>query len=133
MKEKHDKKTPGPDLAMERNFLAAERTLMGWIRTSLSMISFGFTIYKFLEFIQSKETASQTISGDSPRNVGLTLLGIGVFSLVISCLQHWKYVKRLRLDPPYSPWDLALVVAALVGLLGLAMIVSIILRIGPLG
>jgi putative membrane protein len=34
------------DLAMERNYLAADRTLMAWMRTSLSMISFGFTIGK---------------------------------------------------------------------------------------
>jgi putative membrane protein len=32
------------ELAIERNYLALERTLMGWARTSLSMISFGFTI-----------------------------------------------------------------------------------------
>ena len=57
----------------------------------------------------------------------------GFFALVIACLQHWKYVKRLKSDQPYRPWDLGLVVAALIGLLGLAMIVSIILRAGPLG
>ena len=69
----------------------------------------------------------------SPRTVGLTLVSLGVFSLVVACLQHWNYVKRLRSDQPYRPWDLGLVVAALIGLLGLAMIVSIILRTGPLG
>ena len=35
-------------LATERTRMAADRTLMGWIRTALSMIGFGFTIYKFL-------------------------------------------------------------------------------------
>ena len=120
-------------LATERTRMAADRTLMGWIRTALSMIGFGFTIFKFLESIQSKEVASQTMRPHSPRTVGLTLVSIGVFSLVIACLQHWKYVKRLKSDQPYRPWDLALVVAALIGLLGMAMIVSIILRAGPLG
>ena len=113
--------------------MAADRTLMGWVRTALSMISFGFTIFKFLEAIQSKELASQTLRAHSPRTVGLTLIGIGLFSLVIACVQHWNYVKKLRSDQPYRPWDLAFVVAALIGLLGLAMIVSIILRAGPLG
>jgi putative membrane protein len=122
-----------PDLAIERNYLAAENTLMGWIRTALSMIGFGFTIYKFLESALSKESASQTLTQNSPRTVGLTLICIGVFSLVIACLQHWRYVKRLSSDQPHRPFDLALVVAAMVGSLGLAMIVSIILRAGPLG
>ena len=120
-------------LATERTRMAADRTLMGWIRTALSMIGFGFTIFKFLESIQSKEWATQTMRQHSPRAVGLILVSLGVFSLVIACLQHWKYVKKLKSDQPYRPWDLGLVVAALIGLLGLAMIVSIILRAGPLG
>jgi putative membrane protein len=120
-------------LATERTRMAADRTLMGWTRTALSMISFGFTIYKFLDSIQPKELASQTMRPHAPRAVGLTLLSIGVFSLVIACLQHWQYVKKLKSDQPYRPWDLGLVVAGLIGLLGLTMIVSIFYRIGPLG
>ena len=38
------------DLAVERSVMAAERTLMAWIRTALSMIGFGFTIYKFFQY-----------------------------------------------------------------------------------
>ena len=120
-------------LATERTRMAADRTLMGWIRTALSMIGFGFTIYKFLESFQSKEVGSQIVRPHSPRVVGFTLISIGLFSLVIACLQHWNYVKKLKADHPYRPWDLGLVVAGLIGLLGLAMIVSIILRAGPLG
>jgi putative membrane protein len=37
------------DLAFERTMLAYERTLMAWIRTAISLISFGFTIYKFFQ------------------------------------------------------------------------------------
>jgi uncharacterized membrane protein YidH (DUF202 family) len=122
-------------LATERTRMAADRTLMGWIRTALSMIGFGFTIYKFLEAFTAKEGASGigVLMQHSPRTVGLTLISLGVFSLVIACLQHRQYVKKLGSDQPYRPWDLGLVVAALIGLLGLAMIVSIILRAGPLG
>ena len=119
-------------LALDRTRMAADRTLMGWIRTALSLIGFGFTIYKFLEAIQSKEFGSQAMRPHSPQTVGLTLIGIGVFSLVIACIQHWKYVKKLRPDQPYRLWDLGLVVCGLIGLLGLAMIVSIIVRVGPL-
>ena len=120
-------------LATERTRMAADRTLMGWIRTALSMISFGFTIFKFLEAIQSKELAQQTLRAHSPRTVGITLISIGLFSLVIACLQHRNYMKKLKSDQPYRAWDLALVTAGLIGFLGLAMIVSIILRAGPLG
>ena len=37
------------ELATLRTMLAADRTLMAWIRTSLSLESFGFTIYKVLQ------------------------------------------------------------------------------------
>ncbi len=36
-------------LSYERTFLAHERTLMAWVRTSSSLITFGFSIYKFFE------------------------------------------------------------------------------------
>jgi uncharacterized membrane protein YidH (DUF202 family) len=40
------------ELAVERTWLAHERTLMAWVRTATFMISFGFTIYKFFQFEQ---------------------------------------------------------------------------------
>ena len=119
-------------LALDRTRMAAERTLMAWVRTALSMISFGFTIYKFLQVLQ-EQSKLPVLRPQTPRDVGLTLIGIGTFAVIIASVQHWKYVKKLRPDQPYRPWDLGLVVAALIGLLGLAMIVSIILKAGPLG
>ena len=41
------------ELARERNRVAAERTLMAWIRTSLSLISFGFGLDKIIAAIRS--------------------------------------------------------------------------------
>jgi len=42
-------------LAMERTYWAAERTPMGWIRTALAMISFGFTIGKLSQTLYDVE------------------------------------------------------------------------------
>src|SRR4030095_4895232 len=42
-------------LAVQRTFLAHERTLMAWVRTSASLISFGFTIYKFFAYLVETE------------------------------------------------------------------------------
>ena len=119
-------------LAIDRTRLASERTLMAWVRTALSMISFGFTIYKFLQVLQGQSTLP-VLRPQTPRDVGLTLIGIGTFAVLIACVQHWKYIKKLRPDQPYRPWDLTFIVACLIGFLGLAMIVSIIFRAGPLG
>jgi putative membrane protein len=119
-------------LALDRTRLAAERNLMAWVRTALSMITFGFTIYKFLQVFQEQATAA-VLRPNAPRNLGLALVGIGTFALLVASIQYWKYIKKLRPDRPYRPWDLAFIVASLIGLLGLLVFVSIILNSGPLG
>ena len=129
---------PQPDLklidilALDRNKLAAERTLMAWLRTALSMISFGFTIYKFLQVIDEQSTVA-VLRPNAPRNVGLVLTGLGTFVLVIACIQHWSYVKNLRTDKPYKPWDLSFIVACLIAILGALLFGSILIRSGPFG
>jgi putative membrane protein len=120
-------------LAMERTRMAADRTLMGWIRTALSMISFGFTIFKFLEYTQEQGITPLLRAHGGPREVGLTLIGIGIFALIIACIQHWQFFKKLGAVQPYKPWDLAFIVAILIGLLGSVMFVSMVFRAGPLG
>ena len=37
-------------LAYERTFLAHERTLMAWVGAASSLITFGFSIYKFFHW-----------------------------------------------------------------------------------
>lgn len=36
-------------LAFDRTRAAYDRTMMSWIRTATSLITFGFTVYKFFE------------------------------------------------------------------------------------
>jgi inner membrane protein YidH len=114
-------------LAIDRTRLAAERNLMAWVRTALSMITFGFTIYKVLQAIQ----AQSTVPVVHPRNAGLTLIGIGTFALIVASIQHWKYVHKLNSAQPHSPWDLALMIACLLALLGFLMIGGIVFKSGP--
>src|SRR5581483_2367687 len=38
-------------LAFERTYLAHERTLMAWIRTAASLITFGFTLFKYFQYL----------------------------------------------------------------------------------
>jgi putative membrane protein len=118
-------------LALDRTRLAAERNLMAWVRTALSMITFGFTIYKFLQVFQEQTTAA-ILRPNAPRNLGLALVGIGTFALIAATVQYWQYVRKLRTDRPYKPWDLAFIVATLIGLLGVMVFISIILNSGPL-
>jgi putative membrane protein len=122
----------GDVLALERTRMAAERTLMAWLRTALSMISFGFTIYKFLQVIQ-EQSKVPALRPNAPRNVGLMLTGIGTFALITACVEYWSYITKLNPAHPYKPLTLTFIVACLIALLGLLVFGSMVLRAGPLG
>jgi putative membrane protein len=118
--------------AIDRTRLAAERSLMAWIRTSLSMIAFGFTIYKFLQMLHEQSPVA-VLRPNAPRNVGLLLVGIGTFAVAVAYVQHWQYVRKLSPDTPFRLWDLASIVAILIGLLGILIFASMVYTSGPFG
>jgi len=118
------------DLSIERTSMAANRTLMAWTRTSLSMISFGFTVYKFMQYLhqEGKPTLIRTERG--AENFGMTLIAVGIISLLIASVQYWQLEKRTN---PGKKWhfSLAFVVAGFIVTLGLLALTNTVFRIGP--
>lgn len=113
-------------LALDRTRLAYERTLMAWVRTATSLISFGFTIYKFFQFLREGEKPAEGMIG--LRAFAMLMIGIGLTSLLFAALQHRR--DRLGLQAEYGPvpYSLAAVVAILVGVLGILGFLSVLLR-----
>ena len=110
--------------------MAAERTLIAWLRTALSMITFGFTIYKFLEAMQQSQKLALRPNG--PRNLGLTLIALGTIGLILACVQHRSLLKQLGYSSSVGArWSLAMMLAVAVSLLGILAFISIAIRIGP--
>ena len=60
---------------MQRTRLAEDRTLMAVIRTALSLIGFGFTIFQFFQSLRERGTIA---TAAAPRNFGASLVGLGV-------------------------------------------------------
>jgi putative membrane protein len=116
------------DLAGVRTCLAAERTLMAWVRTSLSMITFGFTIYKFLHGLQELHQV-ELRRPQEPRNVGLFLTVLGTLSLVGGLIEHVRILRRMP-GHPARPGT-AFYVACAVLLLGVVVTISLVSRITP--
>src|ERR1700749_4691331 len=83
------------DLAMQRTIIAAERTLMAWIRTALSMIGFGFTIYKFFQYLPEEIAAGNIRRPQAPRNLGLSLIALGTLGLAAAIWQHANFLKEI--------------------------------------
>lgn len=78
------------DLAVERTLLAHERTLMAWVRTATSLISFGFTIYKFFDYLVQSKQAVASASAFGPREFAMALIGIGLVALVLAIVEHQR-------------------------------------------
>ena len=68
---------------------------------------------------------------NAPRNVGLLLVGIGTFAVAVACIQHWNYVRKLSPDHAFR-WDVAFIVAILIGLLGILIFASMVYTCWPL-
>ena len=125
MSAPHNAPRTSDELAMDRTVFAAERTLMAWIRTSFSMIGFGFTIYNFLKSFQGGP-----ITKHGPRNFGMALIGLGTASLIVAIVQHVVYMRQCG-RPSGSVWSLATLVAILIAMIGVLAFLSVMLRSGP--
>ena len=114
------------DLGAMRTIMAADRTLMAWIRTSLSLLSFGFTIYKFLDTAVSKKEIARV---DSPQHVGLFLTGMGTAAMVLGTFSYWGTLKDLNRTEEFRLGRPTLLVAAIMTVAGVALFVSILVRV----
>jgi putative membrane protein len=82
--------TADSHMAWVRTRLALERTIMSWLRTSVSLIGFGFAIVQFFEHLQHMPGVSPTLDPRAPQYLGLSMIFCGVVALVISIWQyHW--------------------------------------------
>jgi putative membrane protein len=119
------------DLALQRTIIAAERTLMAWIRTALSMIGFGFTIYKFFQYLPEEIAAGNIQRPQAPRNLGLSLIALGSLALSAATWQHWNFLKQLGASRARQVWSISFVVAIMVILIGVITFYGVLLRHGP--
>jgi putative membrane protein len=114
-------------LALDRTRLAYERTLMAWVRTATALISFGFTIYKFFQFLRDGQAPIREGAG-GPRVFALMMIGIGLTALVLATIEHRQYRRHLQAEFGPQPYSLAAFVAALIGVLGVLGLLSVLLR-----
>ena len=83
------------ELAKERNRIAADRTLLTWIRASISFISIGFGISKIINFLALRDQIQFSLNFDLDL-IGLVVIGLGVFIVIAAILEYQKEVHRLH-------------------------------------
>ena len=118
------------DLAMDRSYLAADRTLMAWIRTALSMISFGFTIGKLGQVMESVEVASAFHTRMvSVTSIAYFLTILGTLSLLGAAFQHWVRMRQLQAMGCHVTVSLSFIVALVLAVVGGFALSSLILAL----
>ena len=111
-------------LAADRTVMAADRTLMAWVRTALSLMSFGFTIYKLLQGFQAGGAVLP--HADSPRRVGLFLTGLGAVAMVMGMIEYMGVMKELHKSQHYRLMRASFVLAIIMATASLFLFVGII-------
>jgi len=111
-------------LAVDRTRLAHERTLMAWVRTATSMISFGFTIAKL---VPDRDVTRGAWILDTHTFASI-MIAVALVALTFAAVQHRREMSRLRARYPDSvPYSNAMFVASLVAGFGLLAFVAVMI------
>jgi putative membrane protein len=115
-------------LALDRTRMAYERTLMAWVRTSTSLISFGFTIYKFFDYVHESQTRVPDPRLFGPREFAMLMISLGIVALVFATFDHRRNLQALR--AAYGPvqYSVASLLAGLMSVLGLVSLIAVLFR-----
>lgn len=130
MEEKRAGTDTSTELARERTREAADRTLMAWIRTSLSLISFGFGIGKAFDLLDAAFPAKHLDPLRASLMVAISLVTLGMLGLLGAIIQYGQMLKHLEQGAftYQAPRALTVVVAIVLLVIGVFSLVGIVVR-----
>jgi putative membrane protein len=77
-----------------RVYFAAERTLLAWLRTGLTVVGLGFVVARFGLFLQMMHNAPATSSAMST-TIGVSLVLLGAGAMAMAAWQHARFNRSL--------------------------------------
>jgi len=114
-----------------RDYLAAERTILAWVRTGLALMGFGFVVARFGLFLQQLRLIDHAPSASSygvSLWFGTSLIAVGVVVNITSARRHVRLIRELDRGEPACSRSLTqgVATALFLALVGLAMAIYLL-------
>ena len=114
-------------LALVRTRLAHDRTMLAWIRTATSLITFGFGVHQVFRILPGSGPAG--LRETTPIAFGTMMVGLGLAALILAALENRAATTSLTQGFPPSagfpeaPRSYARIMGVLIFALGIAALI----------
>ena len=117
------------ELAKYRSRAAADRTLMAWIRTSLSLIGFGFGIPTIVNTIEKTQKIYHVNPIRFSVIVGLAFIATGTLGMALGLKEHRRLLKQIQRDRyTYEESHSAEIIGIALLVIGLISFIGVIVK-----
>ena len=117
------------ELAKYRSRAAADRTLMAWIRTCLSLIGFGFGIPTIVRAIENTRLSHHLNPVRFSVIVGLSFIVTGMLGMVLGLREHRQLLKEIQNNRyTYETSHSAEIIGVALLVIGLVSFIGVVIR-----
>lgn len=112
------------DLNDPRVFFAAERTLLAWNRTGLTLMAFGFVLERFGLFLHMLRPTPGHVGRDLSFWIGIAFIALALLVIGFSVVQFRRVLRTLKpieIPAAYCTWSGVAMNLSVVGL-GIALL-----------
>ena len=120
---------PGVSERDPRVQMAAERTLLAWVRTSLALMAFGFVLARFALILSTLGIEVDANYSNLATSIGVVMVSLGAIASAGAPWHYRNYFARIRSDGsrPFAAWTLAMIVSYATAVIAVALVIFLLL------